>query len=148
MQETLKVLDLKEEVLNNPTKKVTNFGKPLNKLIHAMLSSMKKEGGIGLAANQIGQSVSMFVTSVDMDRVFINPKVVSTSDALVEMEEGCLSNPGNFVKITRPESVVLQFQGPNRRMAVQKFDGLLARVILHELEHLEGKNYLDNVSHT
>ena len=90
-----------------------------------------------MASNRIGR------TNDDVRRVFINPQIVSTSSDLVPFEEGCLSIPKVYEKIMRPEKVTVQAQDEFGKKFLLEADGLLARVIQHENDHLDGILYID-----
>jgi len=113
-----------------------------------MFEAMKRDHGIGLAAPQVGISRRVFVTDVDEDkkRVFINPEIVMTSTDLVEYEEGCLSFPGLYFVVKRASSLRIQAFNEKGRPFTIEADGLLARVILHEYDHLDGKLFIDRIT--
>jgi peptide deformylase len=103
--------------------------------------------GIGLAGPQVASPLRLFVTSVEGDkpRIFINPEIVLTSQEMVEIEEGCLSLPRLYVDVVRPESVRVQAWNEKGRPFTVETGGLLARVILHEYDHLEGLLFIDRL---
>ena len=125
---------------------IRDFDKGLNDFIGAMFDTMKEGQGIGLAAVQVGQLVRLFVTHVPRDkpRVFINPEIVETSLEMVGFEEGCLSIPGVNADVLRPEAVKVQAWNERGRPFNLSAEGLLARVIQHELDHLSGKLFIDH----
>jgi peptide deformylase len=90
----------------------------------------------------------IFVTSIEGDkpRVFINPEIVLTSQEIVVIEEGCLSLPRLYLDVTRPQSVRVQAWNEKGRPFTVETDGLLARVILHEYDHLEGVLFIDRLN--
>ena len=105
---------------------------------------MLKYGGLGLSANQLGLPYRCFVmrTAPEITAVF-NPRIVDQSDETALLEEGCLSYPGLHVKIKRPAHIKVRFQTVTGETVTDKYTGLTARVFLHELDHLEGKNFID-----
>jgi peptide deformylase len=125
--------------------------KPINaeiaKIAAEMLEIMGLRKGVGLAGPQIGLNKRIFVVHVDGDvpRVFINPSIVETSQELVKMEEGCLSLPGVWVDVVRPAAVRVQAWNEKGRPFTIETGGILARVMLHEYDHLEGILFIDRI---
>jgi len=123
----------------------------LSNLINDMMDSMYEAEGIGLAANQVGVNKNLFVVDIshfdenETPRVFINGKI-ENSQGKSEYSEGCLSFPGIKFDITRPEIITFSFQDIDRKKKVEEFDGLLARAIQHEMDHLNGILIIDRVS--
>lgn len=124
---------------------VDKINAELRDTIKSMKSVMNKSNGIGLAAPQAGINSRFFITEVSGDefRAFINPKIISTSVTEVEIEEGCLSVPGVYENIVRPEKVVIEFFDNHGIQQRLKASGMLARVILHEFDHLNGVLFID-----
>lgn len=112
-----------------------------------LIVTMLKFNGMGISANQVGLPHRVFVmnTSPQM-MVCFNPKIVDTSEEQVVLDEGCLSYPGLFVKIRRPKHVRVRFQTPNGEMTTQKYTGMTARVFQHEMDHMEGIDFLSRAS--
>ena len=107
-------------------------------LVSNLAETMLEEGGIGIAANQCGLPYRVFVIKgVDLIPCF-NPRVVDVSDEQIYLEEGCLSYPGLAVKIKRPRKIKVRYADPTGEITTQVFDGMTARVFLHELDHLDG----------
>ena len=104
---------------------------------------MEREGGIGLSANQVGLQHRVFVINSNPALTCFNPRIAYYSDEHCVMEEGCLSYPGLYVKIRRPKTIRLRFQDENGELRSESLGGLVARVAQHELDHLNGVNYLD-----
>lgn len=143
----LDIVTIGEDVLRQKAQKVTEFTPELKILIDAMFASMEEEYGIGLAAPQIGMSKRLFVTHAqdDQPRVFINPEIIQTSVETVSYEEGCLSVPGVFAQVIRPEVVTIQAQDQEGKRFVLEAKGMLARVIQHENDHLDGVLFVDRL---
>lgn len=118
----------------------------IRNLIKEMRVLMEKSDGIGLASNQVGLDYQMFVAQVDgkFYAVF-NPEITKTSKETDVLEEGCLSIPGIYDEVRRPDRVVLQGYDKNGKKLKIKAWGLLARVFQHEVDHLNGKFFLDRV---
>lgn len=116
-------------------------------LVRIMTEVMKRENGIGLAANQIGSTHAVFIISIDGNtEEFINPEVVSVENP-IEFQEACLSIPGTSAKTKRYNTLTLRFNrvsdmAHNVRHEV-RFDGMKAIAIQHEMDHLNGKLYVD-----
>lgn len=118
----------------------------MNFLVKRMKMTMKLYGGIGLSANQCGVYKRVFIIGMeDYQLVCINPKILSKSDKMIKAPEGCLSYPGLFVKIERPESIQVEFTTESGETKQMYLDGLTARCFQHELEHMDGKSFLDHV---
>jgi peptide deformylase len=113
-----------------------------------LIATLKDAQGLGLAANQVGRASRIFLADLsplepaEDVRVFINPQIVETSGS-AEFEEGCLSFPDIFYRITRPEFVTVRATDINGEDFEIKADGMLARVILHEYDHIDGKLFID-----
>jgi len=116
-------------------------------LVHTMVEVMKREKGIGLAANQIGVNYAVFVLGVDgNNEEFINPEVVSVENP-IDFTEACLSIPGTSAKTKRYNTLTLQYTRTmdlaNNIRHEETFHGLKAIAIQHEMDHLNGKLYID-----
>ena len=115
-------------------------------LFEEMFKTMTSANGVGLAAPQVGIAKRFFVLTADDDvkRVFINPEITKTSAETSEYEEGCLSIPGFSEKIIRPVKVsVAALNEFGKPFVIENADGLLARIIQHENDHLDGYLYID-----
>ena len=105
--------------------------------------AMRKFGGVGLSANQVGFDMKVFVvgsSGLDEKAIF-NPELLSVGREGVTMREGCLSYPGLWLNLTRPNSCVLKYQDVNGEEVIEEFGGVYARVILHEFDHMVGQNF-------
>ena len=118
-----------------------------------MMELVKKAPGVGLAANQIGILKKIIVISIeDKEReiqksyALFNPKIISYSNETVIMEEGCLSLPKQFAEIERASSINLTYIDKNNKLIKEKKEGFEARVLQHEIDHLEGKLFVDYLS--
>lgn len=118
----------------------------------ATIYTMLDNKGLGLAANQVGSQKRFF--AIDMSHfdvvkppiVIVNPKIVELSDSKVFGEEGCLSFPGLFQDIERPDKAVVQGLDIDGNEITIEGKGFIARVLQHELDHLNGKLYIDHMS--
>ena len=115
-------------------------------LSRTLIDSMIHHNGIGLSANQIGISERAFamVRDIEYNEIIVcfNPRIIKSYTEEVKMEEGCLSYPGIFLKITRPKKIFVKFEDVDKKIHKLKLDGLSARIFLHEYDHMEGINYL------
>ena len=115
-------------------------------LIKSMVDAMHDSKGIGLAAPQIGINQQIFVADVgDGPIAIVNPHITKKKGAEV-MEEGCLSIPGVAIKVKRPRKIFVSYLNEDNRRIERECDGLLARVIQHETDHLHGKLIIDYAS--
>ncbi len=118
----------------------------MDELVERLKVTMKTYGGIGLSANQCGVFERVFVIGAgDFQMVCINPKVIEASTDMVKDNEGCLSYPGLFVKMQRPRAIRVEFLDQTGKKQEMSLEGLTARCFLHELEHMDGKSFIDNV---
>ena len=115
-------------------------------LSKTLIDSMIHHNGVGLSANQIGISERAFamVRDIEYNEIIVcfNPRIIKSYTEEVKMEEGCLSYPGIFLKITRPKKIIVKYEDVDKKIHKLKLDGLSARIFLHEYDHMEGINYL------
>lgn len=125
---------------------VPDINADIRKLVERMFETMGTRG-IGLAAVQVGEAIRLFITRAprDQPRVFINPDILETSIEEETLEEGCLSVPGLYTEMVRPASVRVQAWSEKGRPFTLSADGMLARVIQHELDHLNGILFVDRL---
>jgi peptide deformylase len=150
----LKLLPIKiygEDILRRTATNVENINGDLADFVDALVNTMKDANGLGLAANQVGLTKRIFAVDlsyfdvVKSPLVIINP-VVAESSGLAKAEEGCLSFPGLYLEVERAERAVLTGLDKSGKEIVVEGTGLVARVMLHELDHLDGKLYIDRLS--
>lgn len=135
----LQILTLGDKILTQKSKRVSNVDDTLRTLCVSMINTMIENKGIGLAANQVGVLKRVIIVLIDeKPTVMINPEILEYSDAQCEMEEGCLSIPGEYFHITRPETVKVKFRDTKGKPHIQTYSGLTSRVIQHEIDHLNG----------
>ena len=115
-----------------------------------LLDSMKHYNGIGLSANQIGIMERVFVMYSDVKKretiTCFNPKIVTQSDTKILMDEGCLTYPGLWLKVKRPDGIEVEYEDKNGEIQNQAMFGLECRIFLHEYDHMEGTNFTQKVS--
>ena len=140
----MEIVKYPDPFLNQLTKNVrTPLDTDHETLIKVMIDQMHKNNGIGLAANQVGSSARIFVLKSDEPEVFINPKIKKMSEETLTQEEGCLSCPGQFADVKRSIRVKLWYYDKDGAEHRETFYDLKARVIQHEMDHLNGKLCID-----
>ncbi|MDR1138465.1 MAG: peptide deformylase [Clostridiales bacterium] len=139
-----KVVQIGDLVLRQVAKQVVSFDDRLHTLIDDMIDTMFEQDGVGLAANQIGVLKRVFVVSPEQDKVFefVNPVIVNTKGTWT-FEEGCLSVLGTKGYVERPSELTIVAQDRYGKEFEMQADGLLARIILHEYDHLDGILFVD-----
>ena len=136
---------------NNDMLKDEGF-KDRKELSDKMFETMKKYGGIGLSANQVGLPFNMFVLGDHPDiekglkMTCFNPMIISSSVEEETMKEGCLTFPFVFLSITRPRKVVVKYEDENGDLKEGSLDGMISRIFQHEYDHMLGKTFVDGVS--
>lgn len=146
----LPIVKYGDRVLRQPAQPVTTFDASLQQLIDNMIATMYAAPGIGLAAPQVGVSLRLFVVDLSVGRrasdliVFANPEFVEREGTQLE-EEGCLSLPGFTATVIRPTRAVVR--GLDREGREQTIEGkdLLARAFQHEMDHLDGRLFVDHL---
>lgn len=128
-------------------------GTDLLTLVDDMFETMHAASGVGLAAPQIGKSIRLFVIDgsviedepgmADFKKVFVNPVMTEELGTPWEYEEGCLSIPNIREKVSRKERLTIRYMDENWNSHEETFDGLKARIIQHEYDHIEGKMFVD-----
>ena len=142
---TRKIREIGDEVLTKPCKEVTKITLRTKVLINDMLDTMYEALGVGLAAPQVGVLKRIVVIDVgEGPIVLINPEIIETSGEQ-SGEEGCLSVPGKSGMVTRPNYVKVRALNEDMEEIELEGEGLLARAFCHEIDHLDGKMYVDLV---
>ena len=135
-----------DPVLRQKAKEVERVTDLHKRLIADMIETMREAPGVGLAAPQVGVLERIFVWEVgDEYGAVINPHIVAAGDEEVEGEEGCLSLPGLYYPVTRPETVTVEGIDENGDPVKLDADELLARVCQHEIDHLDGVLFIDHL---
>lgn len=137
-----------DPILRTVCDEVSAIDDELRELIKGMVICMDYHDGIGLAASQVGLPCHLFVTHAPGDkvRVFINPAIISTSEQQVEIEEGCLSIPRIYSDVSRSRDIIVQAHNEDGQQFSLEATGMVARVILHEYDHLKGVLFWDYLS--
>tara|TARA_B100000902_G_scaffold387717_1_gene432249 strand:+ start:526 stop:1152 length:627 start_codon:yes stop_codon:yes gene_type:complete len=148
----LKIYMLGQETLRTPANRIVKVDDSIRSLAKDMLITMYSAKGIGLAAPQVGVQKRLLVIDLNFEdpdappNVFINPEIISSSANLDTYEEGCLSIPGVYLNVLRPSSIKLSYRDEMGRPKKMNADGLMARCIQHEIDHLNGVLFVDKVT--
>lgn len=140
----MKIIIYPNKSLKERAEEVKEINKEVREFIKVMKVIMKKNKGVGLAANQLGRNLAIFIAE-DNDKVltFINPKIVKFIGKEEIVEEGCLSVPKIWGYLRRFPEVILEYQNLFGKKKKLKAKGLLAQVIQHEVDHLKGELFID-----
>ena len=146
-----KILKFPDQDLRIKAKPVESFDGELKTLTDDMFDTMHSVNGIGLAATQIGVAKQVAVIDISPEKneplVIVNPAIQILDPSKTEdYDEGCLSVPGFFEKISRPSDIKLTYQDLNGKKQEIKPEGLLTKVVQHELDHLNGRLFVDHIS--
>lgn len=144
-------------ILRNESVDLTPDYPDLKKLVEDMFLTLTEAEGVGLAAPQIGKNIRMFIVDctpwgedhpelAEYKRVFINPEIYEESEETDLFNEGCLSLPGLHENVRRPVAIRMRYLDENFVEHDEEFDGLPARVIQHEYDHIEGQVFTDHLS--
>lgn len=143
-------------ILRHKAVPVTKVDDALHGFVQDMFETMHNANGIGLAANQVGSTLAVIVIDIREAEggegvpplCLLNPRIVASSDDLVDYEEGCLSVPGIREIVLRPSRVTVEYDDLELRHQRIEAEGLLARVLQHEIDHLNGVYFFDRLSPT
>ena len=150
----LEIFKLGSETLRTEAKRISKVDNKLRELARDMLQSMYSAKGIGLAGPQVGISKELLVIDINFEDsaaeplILINPEITAFGSTLTTYEEGCLSIPGVYLNVVRPSTIKLKFRDEMGRPRKMNADGLLARCIQHEVDHLKGVLFVDRVTST
>ncbi len=138
--------------LNQISKKVEVIDDSIISTLNQMLECMYQNNGIGLAAPQVGILKRLVVIDcsdnedIKKPLKLINPEIIKSSKKISEFEEGCLSLPSQYAKVTRPSEITLKYRNIEGLICESRFSGLEATCIQHEIDHLDGKLFVDHIS--
>ncbi len=148
----LEIHRLGDRMLRRSARRISKVDESIRDLTRDMLHSMYFAKGIGLAAPQVGVAKQLLVIDLDLESastppvVLINPEITGTSATVETYEEGCLSIPGVYLNVVRPSDIEVSFRDEMGRPKKMKADGLMARCIQHEMDHLNGVLFVDRVT--
>lgn len=143
-----KILTMDKPVLRAKAKKVSRFDHYLERLVNDMWETMRDAPGVGLAAPQIGESIRVLVAEYEEEHVvLVNPEILKRSEDIEYGTEGCLSIPGLVGDdVPRHTAVTIKGRDPKGKEIRVKAEGWWARVLQHEIDHLDGILYIDHIS--
>lgn len=135
-----------DEILRKKSREVEKIDDRILTILDDMVDTMYDRDGVGLAAPQIGILKRLVVIDVDDENLYkmINPKIIKSSGEAID-EEGCLSVPDRRGEVVRPTNVTVEYTDENGKLKVLEGEGLLARCICHELDHLDGILFIDKI---
>lgn len=141
----LPIVTYPDPILKKKTKEIKDSqDSKIRKLIFDMLDTLEANNGLGLAAPQVGESVRLCIIRFESKTfILINPKIISSSLGKEVMEEGCLSFPGQFIPIKRSKKVKVVAEDKDGNIIEIKAEGLMARALQHEIDHLDGVLFID-----
>lgn len=145
---------LGDRVLRQAAKRITKVDDEIRQLVREMLQTMYSKDGIGLAAPQVGVHKQLIVIDLEPDNpvnqplVLINPTIKQVSKEVCVAQEGCLSIPGVYLDVKRPEVVEVAYKDEHGRPRTLQANDLLARCIQHEMDHLNGVVFVDRVDNS
>lgn len=148
----LEILTYPNKFLSNPTKQIKNIDGELQKLIDDMTSTMYEAPGVGLAAIQVRQDKSLLVYDVSPKdegrslQVLINPRIISREGTVISEEEGCLSVPDFRADVKRASLILVEGIDREGKPLRIEAEGLLSLVLQHEIDHLNGKLFIERIS--
>ncbi len=146
----LTILQYPDPRLRTRARPVAEVNDAIRTLIDDMFETMYAAPGVGLAASQIDQHIRLIVIDVsennDQPLVFINPEIIATDGQPIDYKEGCLSVPGYYEAVSRPERVRVRALDRDGKTFEMECEGLLAVCVQHEMDHLEGKLFVDYLS--
>ena len=130
--------DLFEKTRDIPLESIT--GDTFRQIGASMLEILRKKGGIGLSANQVGLPLNMCVIELDSNnpKIILNPRIVKMSDKMINSKEGCLSLPGAVVNVSRHKTITVEYENVTGKTEIEEATGLLSCCFQHEIDHLKG----------
>ncbi len=148
-----KLIYVPNPLLRQKAKKINKVGEEEINIANKMREIMINAPGVGLAANQIGilkQIVTIFFVdkekNMEIQYNLFNPEIIKYSNETILMEEGCLSLPEQFAEIERPKKISLKYLNDENKIIIREVEGVEARILQHEIDHLSGKLFVDYLS--
>lgn len=148
-KDQLNVVPVDHELMTRPPKEY-DFENELasaKAVSNVLFAKMEELGAIGLSANQVGVDLRVFVMGKDAHKIAVfNPEILEIYDDKISLQEGCVSYPGIFLNITRPQSVRVKYTNQEGLVLDTIFTGITARIFLHEYDHMQGRDFTHGVS--
>lgn len=142
----MEILTGNQKVLKQKAKRVSSIDDSIRTICASMVKTMISSGGVGLAANQVGiLKRIIIVLHDDIPTPMINPEIVKTSEELQLGSEGCLSIPETYIELKRYKEVLVKYRDTKGKPHFETYSGLSARIIQHEIEHLDGILMTDHI---
>ena len=133
------ILEDGDKTLKKKAKRVDKIDDTLRNIAASMVDTMLAANGVGLSGNQVGILKRIIIVLVnDQPKVMVNPEIIFTSEEVAQESEGCLSFPGQFYDILRAQKVTVKYRNLSGHPMLETHEGLTARCILHEIDHLDG----------
>lgn len=143
----LEILKNDHKTLRKKAKRVDKIDDTIRNIAASMVETMIAANGVGISGNQVGVLKRIIVVLVnESPKVMINPEIIFTSEEIIENSEGCLSFPDEFYNIKRPSNVTVKYRNLSGHPVLETHTGLVARCILHEIDHLDGIVFLEKIS--
>jgi len=135
----LQILQDGDKTLKKKAKRVDKIDDTIRNIAASMVDTMLASNGVGLSGNQVGILKRIIVVLVNNEpKVMVNPEVIFQSDEIIRDSEGCLSFPGQFYDVPRPQKVTVKYRNLSGHPMLETHEGLVARCIYHEIDHLDG----------
>ncbi len=142
----MEILKEDHKLLRTKAKRIDRIDDTVRNIAANMIRTMLDNDGVGISGNQVGILKRIIIVLVnDQPKVMINPEIISLSEETCVENEGCLSFPGQFYHINRPKNIKLKYRSLSGHPMIETFEGMIARCVLHEIDHLEGIVFLDKM---
>ena len=145
----MKIVYYGNDILRDMAREIKNIDGTVRMFIDGMFKTMYKARGIGLAAPQVAEGSRIITIDIDDGKTrplaLINPVIKETSKETIPFEEGCLSLPGLEADVVRPSKILVKYMTPEEKEVEMEVEGLLARVMQHEIDHLNGILFVDHL---
>jgi peptide deformylase len=143
----MKIIKYPNTILRHKAQRIDEIDNEIKRCADDMIERMYLDEGVGLAAPQVGISKQIFVMDIGQGpKIFYNPEIIQKGDEVETVEEGCLSIPGVRIDVTRPSRIIIRGLNEQGEQEEVEAEGILARVIQHEMDHLNGVLIIDHAS--